>query len=149
MASTIVKGNNLMLFDETGKSYAYATSHTLSLTGNTVDITSKDHGIWTATEVASYTWEITSENLYTTTDYDKLFDAMISGETITVKFGLKSENDPTKTVADGDYENWTAAGGCYSGKVFITSLSVNANNGENATYSVTFSGNGKIVRETA
>lgn len=145
----IIKGNDLMMFDSEGKSYAYATSHTFSMTAETSDTSSKDHGLWGASEVTKYSWEITTENLYTTADYDALFDAMISTEPITIRFGLKAENDPTKTVADGDYENWTAGTGYYEGSVHITSLVANANNGENATYSVTFTGNGKITKATA
>lgn len=146
----IIKGNNLMLFDDAGKSYAYATNHSISLSSEQGDTSSKDHGLWSAAEITKYSWEITSENLYTTEDYSKMFDAMILGEPITVKFGLKSETDNTKTVADGDYENWSLnTTDYYEGKVLITSLQANANNGENATYSVTLTGSGKLKHVTA
>ena len=42
----IIKGNDLMLFDSAGKSYAYATNHTFSMTAETSDTSSKDHGLW-------------------------------------------------------------------------------------------------------
>jgi len=90
MAAQIIKGRDLMLFDSTGKSYAYATNHTLTITAETSDISSKDHGIWGASEVAKYSWEITSENLFTTDSYNALFDSMIAGTAITIRFGLKS-----------------------------------------------------------
>lgn len=139
-----------MLFDDAGKSYAYATNHSISLSSEQGDTSSKDHGLWSAAEITKYSWEITSENLYTTEDYSKMFDAMILGEPITVKFGLKSETDNTKTVADGDYENWSLnTTDYYEGKVLITSLQANANNGENATYSVTLTGSGKLKHVTA
>jgi len=103
MANKIIKGRDLMLFDKDGHSYAYATNHTLTITAETTDISSKDHGVWGASEVAKYSWEITSENLFTSTDYDKMFTAMLTGEAITVRFGLKTEQtDLTKNVADGD-----------------------------------------------
>ena len=70
MANTIIKGNNLMLFDQNGHSIAYATNHSLTLSGDTQDISSKDHGVWGATSVLKVNWEITSENLYTTEDFD-------------------------------------------------------------------------------
>jgi hypothetical protein len=79
-----------MLFDSTGKSYAYATNHTLTITAETTDISSKDHGIWGASEVAKYSWEITSENLFTADSYNALFDSMIDGTAITIRFGIKS-----------------------------------------------------------
>ena len=75
--STIVKGDELMLFKD-NKSLAYATSHTLSITGNTVDISSKDHGYWGASEIGNITWEITSENLYVDSEFDGLFTAMVA-----------------------------------------------------------------------
>lgn len=148
MANTIIKGDDLMLFDAEGKSLAFATSHTLSLTGETVDTSSKDHGIYSATVVQKVTWEITSENLYTVADFDNLFDKMMLREPITVFFGTKSETDVDKTVANGDYDNWTKGTGSYTGEAYITSLSANAANGENATYSLTLTGSGKLARAT-
>ena len=69
MAQKIIKGNDLMLFDNEGKSYAYATNHTLTINSELADVSSKDHGIWGASEVVKYTWEIQTENLYRETDY--------------------------------------------------------------------------------
>lgn len=148
MANNIIKGDDLMLFDAQGKSLAFATSHTLSISADAVDTSSKDHGVWGANEVNKITWEITSENLYTEAAYDDLVGKMLAREAITVFFGTKKENDPDKTVADGDYTNWTGAKG-YTGKAFITSLSANANTGENATYSATFTGTGKLTKVEA
>lgn len=145
--NTIIKGDDLMLFDEVGKSLAFATSHTLSISADAVDTSSKDHGIWKANEVNKINWELTSENLYTNDAYDTLMEKMIARQPITVYFGTKKETDADKTVADGDYTNWTGASG-YTGKVLITSLSVNANTGENATYSATFTGTGKLIKCT-
>ena len=144
----IIKGDDLMVFDNQGKSYAFATSHQLNLSGQTTDTTSKDHGIWGSTEISKINWEITSENLYTSDAYDKLVESMMSREPVKLYFGLKSQTDPDKTVADGDYTNWTTTAG-YSGNAFITSLTANANTGENATYSVTFSGTGKLVKDSS
>ena len=149
MANKIIKGRDLMLFSAAGKSYAYATNHTLSLSADSAEISSKDHGVWGASEITKISWEISTENLYTEKEYDKLFDAMVAAEPIKIKFGLKAETDNTKTVADGDYENWTPGTTYYEGSVIITSLEANAQNGDNATYSVTLTGASKIVRTTA
>lgn len=148
MANTIIKGRDLMLFNN-DKSIAYATNHTISITANTADVSSKDHGVYGGTEVVSFSWEIQSENLYTEAAYNELFDAMIagaSGTQLTVKFGLKAESGDG-TVVDGDHPNWTPkASGYYTGKCYITSLQANAANGENATFSVTLQGVGKLER---
>jgi predicted secreted protein len=71
---------------------------------------------------------------------------MMLRQPITVYFGTKSETDVDKTVANGDYDNWSVADGGYTGQAFITSLSANAANGENATYSLTLTGSGKLVK---
>lgn len=163
MAQKLIKGDDLMLFNgTTGKSYAYATAHTLTITADTADTSSKDHGVWTGNEVSKISWEITSENLYTSEGFDALFDDMINRKAIDVAFGLKQQGEADKTVADGDYVNWTpeykadATGAptapaadtttskMYMGQVYITSLTANANTGENATYSVTLTGTGSI-----
>ena len=162
-----IKGDDLMLFnDETGKSYAFATAHTLTITADTADTSSKDHGVWTGNEVAKISWEITSENLYTSEGFDSLFDKMINREAIPVAFGLKQKGKADSTVVDEDYSNWTPDYGAtvpekgnpeapstdtttkdmYRGKAYITSLTANANTGENATYSVTLTGTGSIKR---
>lgn len=149
MAANIMKGDDLMLFDAEGHSIAYATQHTLTVTADAADISSKDHGFWGGSEVNKISWEITSENLYTTAAYDSLFTQMIAKKPITVFFGLKTETGDG-TVVDGDYEYWSKkANSTYTGKAFITSLTANANSGENATFSVTLTGTGKIAKDTA
>lgn len=143
----ILKGDELMLFKDK-KSIAYATSHVLTITGNTVDIASKDHGFWGASEVGSLTWEITSENLYTQDAYDTLFDAMVACEPIDVAFGKVSNYN--KNGIDNSTTDWTpdtaTEGSVKYGKAVITSLVANANTGENATFSITLTGQGAITK---
>lgn len=171
MAKNIIKGDDLMLFDSTGKSIGYATAHTLTITAEAVDVSSKDHGAWTGNEVNKLSWEITSENLYTVEEYDALFTAMMNRTAIQVYFGTKTDGGAGKTVADDDFGAWSLATTAnvakpssgnttasystsgsatgksgYRGKVFITSLTANANTGENATFSVTLTGTGKIEK---
>ena len=148
MANTIIKGDELMLFDANNKALAWATSHTLTITGNTVDISTKDHGFWGASEVGNLTWEITSENLYCDDNYDELFDIMVAKEPVTVAFAKVSNYDENGlTSVGGTVSAWTPDTTNYrSGKAVITSLTVNANTGENATYSVTFTGAGPLVK---
>jgi len=142
----IIKGDELMLFNDE-KSIAYATSHTLTLNGNTIDISSKDHGFWGASEIGNITWEITSENLFTEKYYDILFDAMINKTKLTVAFGFASDwnvNGLSGNNASYDLNKTTSY---YSGKAFVTSLTANANTGENATFSITLTGCGSLVKK--
>lgn len=162
MPKQIIKGDDLMLFDSAGKSIAYATSHTLNITADTADTSTKDHGIWKGSEINKINWEITSENLFTDNAYDALFQAMIAREPVKVWFGKKIQNDPDKTVVNDDYPFWTGGeakdaegtdkplepkgNSGYYGLAFITSLTANANTGENATFSLTLTGTGKIAK---
>lgn len=150
-APTIIQGRDLMLFNTDGHSYAYATNHTFTMTAETSDVTSKDHGKWGASEISRVTWEITSENLYTTSDYDSMFEQMTAGTPIMIRFGLKqAPSDPDMVPADGStaLPYWTSQNTFYQGKALITSLVANANNGENATYNITLTGVGKIQKTT-
>lgn len=172
MAKQIIQGGDLMLFDSNGHSIGYATSHTLTLSGETAETSSKDHGVFGAQTLTKVNWEIQSENLFTLEEFDSLFDAMIKRDKVLVYFGMKDMNDVgTKTVVDDDFEQWgvfsnvtgstttdahadysdsnystTNKGKAYYGKAFITNLAANAPNGENATFSVTFTGAGQIAR---
>lgn len=150
MSNTILKGDELMLFYN-NEAFAWATSHTLTITGNTLDIATKDHGFWGASEVGKLTWEITTENLYSDDDYDSLFDLMLQKEPITVAFAKVSNYDVNGlTSVGGDVAAWEADNTEYrSGQAVITSLTVNANTGENATYSATFTGCGPLVKAAA
>ena len=143
----IIQGNDLMLFFK-GKSLAFANSHTLSISSDVEEINSKDHGNFSATLVKKINWEITSENLFTSESYDVLFSAMMEKSKLKAYFGLKKEKDATKTVANGDYPNWTPES-AYGGEVYITSLTANAPSGDKATFSLTLKGSGKISKVDA
>lgn len=148
--NTIIKGDELMLFKD-GQALAFATAHTLTVSGNTIDIGSKDHGFWGASEVGKITWELTTENLYTVEDYDMLFDAMFNKTELQIVFGYASNYDVNGLNLSGEqgdsrpdaWEQDLTHG--YKGTAVITSLTANANTGENATFSATFTGKGALV----
>ena len=148
MAATIIKGDELMIF-KGGSALAYATSHTLSITGNTIDVSSKDHGFWGASDIGNITWEATTECLYTDSDYTALFNAMIAKTPVTIVFAKASNYDGNGLagVGSSQVQSWTAGAG-FTGQAVITSLEVNANTGENATYSVTLTGYGALTKQT-
>lgn len=142
----IIKGDELMLFNDE-KSIAYATAHTLTVNGNTVDISSKDHGFWGASEIGNITWEITSENLYTDKYYTQLFDAMINRTQLTVAFGFAEDWNVNGLVGNNTQYDLDKTKNYYSGKAYVTSLTANANTGENATLSITLTGCGALVKK--
>ena len=141
MANTNIKGSQLMLFVG-GKSIAYATSHTLTLSTDSNNVKTKDHGMYGFNEVTALNWEITSENLYTEADMSTLFDAWNKSTELTVAFG-KAANWTEKGLPDGS-TNWTPDAAVYTGKAVISNLSVNAAAGENATLSITLQGRGAL-----
>lgn len=144
-----IKGGDLMLFVDS-KSIAYATNHTLEINGETTDTSNKDEGggDWASSEVSILSWNATSENLYSVDgegdNFEDLFDLMIAKTPIDAVFSKKSQ-----TSTDVPTGGWTASAPKYSGKVVITNLSLNAPNGEYATYSVQFQGVGALTKVTA
>lgn len=154
----IQKGKKLMLFvkDESGSNYksiGYATNHSFNSSVSTVDTSHKDvadaaNGKWDNQEPDTYSWSITSEhfyadtaNGYTPADIMKFY---IAGTELDVKFGITT--DSTTGVPDG---GWTPSTGSsvplLSGKVIITSIDIQAPNGDNATMSITFTGKGAVT----
>ena len=131
-----------------GNALAYARNHTLTITGNTIDISSKDHGYWGASEVGNLTWEVQTENLYTEDNYDDLYDAMVAKTPVDIVFAQANNyNENGLKAVGGSVDSWTASiTSGRKGKAVITSLTINANTGENATYSATFTGSGPLTK---
>ncbi len=144
-----ILGGDMMLFVD-DKSIAYATNHTLEISGETQDTSNKDEGAggWSSNEVSILSWSATSENLYSVDGegdkFEDLFDLMIAKTPIDAVFAKKSQ-----TATDVPTGGWTAGTTGYKGKVVITSLSLNAPNGEYATYSVQFQGVGALEKKSS
>ena len=146
-----IKGGDMMLFIG-GKSIAFATSHTLSLGADTSDTSNKDEGGggWASSEVTKRNWSANSENLVSAdgagNNFDDLFDIYASGQAVDAVFAVKKET--ATDVPSGGWTNNTTAP-AYKGKVIITSLELNAPNGENATFTAEFTGVGALEKVTA
>lgn len=145
--SNKIKGGDMMLY-LSGKSIAFATSHTLEITAETQDVSNKDQGSgdWSSQEASILSWSASSENIYSEDgagdNYEDLFDLMVAKQPIDAVFAKKAE-----TTTDVPTEGWTPkAGSGYNGKVIITSLSLNAPNGEFATYTAQFQGVGALTK---
>lgn len=150
----IIKGSDLMLFKKAGEgdaakyeSFANATSCSLNLTAGALETSSKDSGKWTDKQPGKLSWTLSSENLYSEADFNSLVDAWMKREKLLVAFDIATNaNSDAGKPADG----WQIGTAGYEGYVIITSLTANAPDGENATYSVTFDGAGELKsRKTA
>lgn len=147
-----IKGGDLMLFIG-GKSIAYATNHTLEISGDTTDTSNKDEGggLWGSSEVSKINWTVSTENLYSEDGYgknfDDLFDAMTGGTQLQAVFGVKNETGTeVPTTSDGGWSPKNSTNIRYKGNVVVTSLSVNAPNGEYATFTANFTGVGALTK---
>ena len=146
----IVRGDDLMLFDNEQHSIAFATSHTLTLTSDVTEISCKDSGIWKEAKVNKLGWEITSENLYSTEEYTKLYTKWTNATPIVAYWGTAYMPAETTDGVDSPNAYWQPKPTPLSyGNVIITNLSVNAASGDNATFSVTLQGIGKLNTITA
>lgn len=150
--SDIVKGSALQV-TVGGTILGFATSHALSITVNTTEVSSKDHGDYPGIVKQNTTWEVTCENLFCGENWDEL-EVMLQNDTpVTVSFvpvtnytskGIVHKNDGSVAYTDQP-EAWNAGTAIASGEAYITSLNVNAASGDNATISATFTGAGPLV----
>lgn len=145
-----IQGGDLMLFIDT-KSIAYATNHTLEITGETQDTSNKDEGAggWASNEVSILSWSASTDNLYSLEGegdvFEDLYDIMIAKTPVNAVFAKKSQASSVVNVPTG---GWTAGANGYQGQVVITSLTLNAPNGEYATFTAQFQGVGALQKKT-
>lgn len=153
--SEIIKGSSLMVFLN-GDPIAFATSHSFNKNLNTNEVSTKDHGDYTAVIPGNITWEATTENLYSVAGWDAVNNAFKAKKEVNLAFGPASNYAGSVTTAQAgivgnDNANWTpAAQGATGvtaveyGKAYITSLQVTAAAGDNATFTATFTGTGEL-----
>lgn len=174
MARNVIKGGDLMLFvtnNGTTNAIAFATSHTLTVSTDTQQTSTKDDGgKYQSSDYGIISWSATSENLasYDGSGYNfqDLIDLMLSQTKVTATFTIESSSGATypyatklDSVDDATGDEWAPGatatiGGSsksvgYTGTVLITNVEVNAPNGENATFSVQLQGDGPLTATVA
>ena len=146
MATKYIKGGDLMLFEKSGSTYSafgFAKSHSLQIDADSLEVSSKDSGKWKEFLTTKLSWSINAEHLYVESDYDAIMQKMIAREPIDVLFAIATNsNDEDGKPAEG----WQAGSG-YKGSAVITSVSVNANDGEVASYSITLQGSSALTKQ--
>lgn len=144
----IMKGSKLMVFLN-GTPIGFATSHSLSMTTNTSEISTKDHGDFPSVIAQNISWEVTAENLYSSAGESTYMTAMKTLQPVTIVFAEASNYSNSQAQGATPMEStngaeWTVGTKIAEGNALITSFSINAPAGDNATMSVTFTGQGEL-----
>lgn len=142
----IVYGGSMMLFVTSGSTkypIGFSTSAKLDLTMDVRDISSKDSGYWKEKAAGKWDWNASTEGLMaysltaTTLDVQDLYNFMLERTLVTVTFGIASGSTPSWQLDTGSKY--------FQGTAYITSLSLNAPDGDNATYSISLDGSGSLT----
>ena len=143
----IVKVSKLMVF-LADKVIGFGTSDSLNLTTNTTEVSTKSHGTFPSVVPQNVTWEVSSENLYSDEGEAAYMDLMLKMTPVHIKFAKASNynNDyEPGIVGTTESKTWTVGDVITEGDAIITSFSINAPSGDNATMSVTFTGIGALA----
>lgn len=138
-------GGDLMLFAHSGASVqplAFSTSSKLTVNLATREISSRDSGNWKESAAGKLDWSVSSDSLLsfsatgTTQSFEELYNYQINRCPVNIAFAHKTGTSPSWTV-DSSKKKFTGCG-------FITSLDVNSQDNDNATYSVNIIGSGPL-----
>lgn len=139
-----ILGSDFHLFTTTGATsgvtgytvLASATSCKMTLSGELQDITNKDSGSWITKTPKRFSWNASSDNMFesgaVTNGYDMLFAKMVAKTPINLGFNVKTGSN--------------MAAGAYVGQAYITSLDLNAGDGDIVTFSASFEGSGALTK---
>ena len=146
-----IMGEQIQLF-LSGKTLACATSCSVNISSDDIDVSCKDSAGFNSTIPGRITWTASSDNLFVLTDFNKLVDAMLNKTVLTLAFSTV-KNFSAKTAPDADGHvvptgGWTSNDDMYYGQVTVSSIDLSADNGSVATYSVNFNGHGALAKKT-
>ena len=164
--SSIIEGKNWMVWVDVSetttpswKSIGFSTNTTLEVTPEAKAYSTKDHGGWSGNYINKFSWTATSENLASNDPegigYIELFNYMIAGKQLKVKFGApvasSTVNDDGTIVPTGGWVPGTpsASNPYFTGVAVISGLPLSAPSEDDMTYSVNFTGSGAIEVVTA
>ena len=159
MARTRIQGHDCMVFDADGKSFAFGTNSTLSISTEMQDVSDKDTSKYGAQKPGRMTWNITTEHTLDVDEYMKFVDWQNSAERKKVWYGIRKgyEGGPEQNntsygmqteVNNGVEGNRDIEPTSYAltGYVYCTDIQQTASNGDFANYSVTLTGDGLLSK---
>ena len=127
--------------------FAYSTECTLSISADQIDTSNKQSGVWASALPGQLSWSISTSALYTNeNNYSTLFSKFERRDPLYVEFGEITALGDSSTAMNTSID---ASAGYYAGVAYITSLELNAGNNEVASFSVEFTGEGKLERKTS
>lgn len=133
-SNQVVNGTDILLSVQ-GNIIGCATTHSIEITNAVREVSCKGSGDWTSAEYGRFSWSVSVDalvNLYVDASvqhYDDLVTLMLAKTVVTVS-SVISEGLDTYTM---------------SGDAIITSISKNASDNENATYSIQLQGRGALT----
>ena len=134
--SVVVKWDTPSTGTPTPAAFACETNATLSMTQNTTSVSCKSAaaGGWESAVATTKSWEVTCEALMQDDD------AKTEGEFVDLsELFITGPNDVSLSIGDA------TTIGTWTGKAICTSLTLNAPDGDSATYSATFTGVGALT----
>lgn len=143
----VEKGKNLMLFIEIESKYtaiAAAKDCSYTVSAEMSETSSKDSGIWKDQQPTKLSWNAKSSNLLIFGDangYDILMGKMVAMEPVKIRFSKIKEVNSKDGIPE---TGWTENGNIMEGEAYVSSLELTAPDGDNASYSVSFEGAGKL-----
>jgi len=130
----VIDGGDILL-SVGGQVIGCATSHTIEITNTVREISCKGSGDFASSEYGRFSWSVSVDALFNLYDdvnylnYAELLDLMLSKTIVDIESTYKEGTD-SFTIA---------------GQAIITSVSKNAPDSENASYSIQMSGRGKLA----
>ena len=82
------------------------------------------------------------------TEVDNMFDMLVDGTEVDIKFGMTTVKTTNVTVKDGETGSLDIATGAkgFKGKGIITSIKISAQDESDCTYSISIQGTGALTK---
>lgn len=142
----IYQGKDFLIGITGNNPIAHATSHTISITRDTRDISSKDTGIANDFVAGNIKWEVSVDALYPAksrdvstgnSTFDTLYEAQRDGTALDFWSGVAPTGGPIPV---------TAGSNTLTGKVYISKLEKKMGSNDSLSYTVSFTGTGPITK---
>jgi TP901-1 family phage major tail protein len=159
----VVYGTDLVLLVEdplvagNWQPIAHATTHSIEITRDAREVSSKSTGEWKNSDYGKISWSGSADALVSFDANIINYATLVQKQIASTKIKIISVLNNTAVSTPLDDENdaylidddqFVLASPTYSGEAIITSVSLNAGEGENATFSLSFTGASPLTKGT-